>query len=648
MALVEIRLLGGFSASVTGTPVDLPGQKERALLAFLAAEPGRLHRRERLAGLLWGESSEARARDSLKHALGHLRQALGAGAAMLEAGRQAVRADPSACWLDIAEFETLARSDREEALDQALALWGGDLLDGLTVDEPGFEEWRVQRAARLRQTADQASMRYLALMAENRDPEKMIAAARRSLRLDPQSERACRLLMRGLAAAGDRVQAMSAYRDFSALLRAALDVAPEVETVRLFQEIRAGAADSASARNPIAEPPRPSVAVLPFQTLAGAEKWFAEGIAEEIITALSRVRGIDLIARNSSFTLGAEGPPSEVRRALGARYLVQGCAQRSDSTVRINVRLADAGTGSILWSETYDEALSDIFALQDRIAARVAGTLLPRLEAAEIARSSRKPTANLDAYDYYLRGLPEMHRWSKVSCERAMAHFRRAAELDPGFAAAHVMLVRCYSQRKASGWMTDMDAETADALRLARLAAELAPDDALVLAVAGLGLGYIAGQPEQGVRLTERSLALNPNLAWGWLFSGWMHVWLGLGRTAREHVARAMRLSPQDPQFMMMQAATAWALFTEGRASEAADWAEAAVTGNPNVMIAWCALAAAREGSGDADGARAAMAELLRLEPSLRASNLLLFFPIRGEANIRTWMAALARAGLPE
>ncbi|MCV2868704.1 hypothetical protein OEW28_08690 [Defluviimonas sp. WL0002] len=647
MAMVEIRLLGGFALNVAGLSVDLAGQKDRALLAFLAAEPDKPHQREWLAGLLWGESAEARARDSLKHALGRLRHALGSGAEMLEAGREAVCAGSAAYWLDIAEFETLSASDEEAALDRALGLWGGDLLEGLTVDEPGFEDWRAGLAARLRQSLDDASARYLTLVAESHDPEKAVAAARRALRLDPQSERACRLLMRGLEAAGDRAQAMTAYHDFAKRLMAALDVAPDAETTRLFQEIHARGAGLPFVNDPAEGSTRPTVAVLPFRTLLGGETWFAEGIAEEIITALSRVRGIDLIARSSSFTLGADRAPAEARQALGARYLVQGSTQRDDRAVRINVKLTDASAGTVLWSETFNETMTDIFALQDRIAARVAGTLLPRLEAAEVARSSRKPTTSLDAYDHYLRGLPEMHRWSKESCDRAIHHFSTATELDPGFAAAHVMKVRCYSQRKASGWMIDVAAETADALRLARLAANIAPDDALVLAVAGLGLGYVAGQPEQGVRLTERALALNPNLAWGWVFSGWMHVWLGLSETAIEHFARAMRLSPHDPQFMMMQAGTACALFTAGRTVEAVDWAEAAVVGNPQVLIAWCALAASRAGSGDIEGARSAMAEITRRDPSLRSSNLLTFFPIRGETNIRKWRKALERAGLP-
>ena len=647
MAMVEIRLLGGISVDVAGVPVDLPGRKDRALLAFLAAEPDKLHQREWLAGLLWGESPEKRARDSLKHALGRLKRALGAGAVMLEAGREAVRTRHEAYWLDIAEFEALARSDEEAELDRALALWRGDLLNGLTVDEQGFEEWRRALAGRLRQAADDASLRYLALVAESREHDTAIAAARRALHLDPQSERACRLLMRRLDASGDRSQAMSAYRDFAKLLKSALDVEPDPETTALYERIRLGAAGSAATAVTVHASQRPSLAVLPFRTLIGAETWFAEGVAEEIITALSRVRGIDLIARNSSFALGADGGLADAQRALGARYLLEGSTQRDDVSVRINVKLSDARSSTVLWSETFDEAPTDIFALQDRIAARVAGTLLPKLEAAEIARSARKPTTSLDAYDHYLRGLAEMHRWSKEPCTCAIRHFRTATELDPEFAAAHVMIVRCYSQRKASGWMTDVEAETADALRQARLAVDLAPDDALVLAVAGLGLGYVAGQPEQGLRLAERALALNPNLAWGFVFSGWMHVWLGLSETAIEHFARAMRLSPQDPQYMMMQAGTAWGLFTAGRTEEAVDWAEAAALGNPNTMISWCALAASRAEYGDIDGAKAAMDELIHLAPSLCTSNLLTFFPIRGEANVRKWTKALERAGLP-
>ena len=246
---------------------------------------------------------------------------------------------------------------------------------------------------------------------------------------------------------------------------------------------------------------------------------------------------------------------------------------RRDERVRINVSLLDAPAGTVLWSGSFQDSLSDIFGLQDRIAARVVGTLLPTMEAAEIERSSRKVT-NFDAYDDYLRGLAEMHRWTDQASRKAIALFGKATEVDPRYAPAYAMAVRCYSQRKACGWVRDREAETAKAVRLARQAVRLAGDDALVLSMAGIGLGFVAGQPKQGVRLIERALRLNPNLANAWMFSGWVHVWLGMPETAVEHVERAMRLSPQDPQFAMMQTAMACAHFFLERPGEAVDWAE--------------------------------------------------------------------------
>ena len=268
------------------------------------------------------------------------------------------------------------------------------------------------------------------------------------------------------------------------------------------------------------------------------------------------------------------------------------------------------------------------------------------MEAAEIERSSRKVT-NFDAYDDYLRGLAEMHRWTDQASRKAIALFGKATEVDPGYAPAYAMAVRCYSQRKACGWVRDREAETAKAVRLARQAVRLAGDDALVLSMAGIGLGFVAGQPEQGVRLIERALRLNPNLANAWMFSGWVHVWLGMPETAVEHVERAMRLSPQDPQFAMMQTAMACAHFFLERPGEAVDWAEQAVLMQPNYWIAWCVLAAARAEIGDIDGARVAMARVLEIDPSLRAHNLTDAFPIRGAKNTKRWTEALLTSGLP-
>ncbi len=653
MAAIELRLLGRFEVSVNGAEVPIPGEKDRALLAYLAMGAGVDHRRERLAGLLWGDAEDARARDSLKHALSRLRSGFGQAADALTATRSTVVFAASSRWLDVEELVSCVSVEDLQQLERALVLYRGVLLEGMTLDGSAFGEWLLIERQRLAHLAEYAAGRIVAHYAEHATPYEAAAAGRRALVIDPLNERACRLIMRAMAAAGDVPAAMKVFRDFSQRLEIALDMAPEQETVALAQDIREGRTrrhrDFVASPKPREASSRPSIAVLPLTSFSGEAEYFADGIAEEIATALSRNRGIVLIARGSSFALRDHGMDIQaIGAALGARYLVGGSAARIGDQVRLNMTLTDASNGVEIWSEAYNEVVSDLFALQDRIASQVVGTLLPKMEQAEIARSVRRPTDDMDAYDLYLRGLAEMHRWTFEANERATALFARAINRDPTFASAYAMTIRCYSQRKASGWVRDRDAETAETQRLVRVVVSLAPDDALALAMAGIGYGFVIGQPEKGVRLTERALQLNPNLAVCWLFSSWIHVWLGLPETAIEHAARAMRLSPQDPQYAMMQTATACAHFFAGRESEAVELAERAVLAQPNYWIAWCILAAARSATGDTSGAVEAMSRVREIDPSLRSSTLAQSFPIQGEENVSRWSAALRKAGLPD
>ena len=267
------------------------------------------------------------------------------------------------------------------------------------------------------------------------------------------------------------------------------------------------------ARPALALPDKPSIAVLAFDNLSGdpEQEYFADGMVEEIIMALSRLRWLFVIARNSSFTYkGRAVDVKQIGRELGVRYIVEGSVRRAGTKVRIAGQLIDTSTGAHLWADRFEGDAADMFALQDQVTASVVGAIAPKLEQAEIARALRKPTDSLDAYDYFLRGMAAIHRWQREPTEEALAMFHRAIELDPNFASAYGMAARCYSVRKASGWMTDWARETAEAERLARRAAVLGKEDALALATAGIAIAFVVGDLDEGSALTDRALTLIP------------------------------------------------------------------------------------------------------------------------------------------
>jgi Predicted integral membrane protein len=238
-------------------------------------------------------------------------------------------------------------------------------------------------------------------------------------------------------------------------------------------------------------PDKPSIAVLPFENISGdpEQDYFADGMVEEIITALSRLRWLFVIARNSSFAYkGRAVDVRQIGRELGVRYVLEGGVRKSGNTVRISGQLIDTATGAHLWAEHFDGGPEDIFVLQDQVTASVVGAIGPKLEQAEIERAKRKPTASLDAYDYYLRGIACVHQWTREANSEASSHFYRAIELDPNFASAYGMAARCYVQRTSGGWVTDRAQESAEAERLARRAVELGKDDAVALATGGFAL----------------------------------------------------------------------------------------------------------------------------------------------------------------
>jgi len=405
------------------------------------------------------------------------------------------------------------------------------------------------------------------------------------------------------------------------------------------------------ARTVLALPDRPSIAVLPFQNMSGdpEQDYFADGMVEDIITALSRTRWLFVIARNSSFTYkGRAVDVKQVGRELGVRYVLEGSVRKAVNRVRITGQLIDAATGAHLWADHFDGSLEEIFDLQDQVTTGVVTAISPKIEQAEVERAKRKPTESLDAYDYFLRGIERLYMQTRESTSEALRLFHKAIELDSDFAVAYGTAAYCYNQRKAGGWMTERAQEIAEAARLARRAVELAKDDAVALSRAGITLAYVVKDFDAGAHFIDRAVVLNPNLAFAWYASGWLNVWIGEPETAIKHLERFMRISPVDPLMAWAHTAIAFAHVFAGRYDEAARYAEQAVSEQPNLHRALRAAAMSNALAGRLEQARKAMARLHEIDPELRVSNLKDLTPLRRPEDIAKYEEGLRKAGLPE
>ncbi|WP_371807302.1 winged helix-turn-helix domain-containing tetratricopeptide repeat protein [Pseudomonas sp. KK4] len=398
-------------------------------------------------------------------------------------------------------------------------------------------------------------------------------------------------------------------------------------------------------------PEKPSITVLPFHNLSGdpAQEYFADGVVEDIIVALSRIRWLFVIARNSSFTYKGQAVDAKgVGQELGVRYVLEGSVRKSGNKVRITGQLIDATRGTHLWAERFEGTLDDIFELQDQITESVVGAIAPQLERAEIERAKRKPTENLDAYDYYLRAMAKLHSGSREAIVEALSMFYQAIALDPEFASAYGMAAWCLFWRKLNGWMTDRATEIAEGTRLAHLAVTLGRDDAVALTRGGHALGHFTGDLDGGIALLDRARLLNPNLAPAWYLGGILRALRGETDTAIEDLTHAVRLSPLDPEMFRMQIGMAFANLFAGHFEAAADWAEKALGNLPGLLAPAAVAAASHALGGQMEKARWAMQRLRGLDPTLRLCDLKDWLPIKRPEDMARFADGLRLAGLPE
>ncbi len=366
-------------------------------------------------------------------------------------------------------------------------------------------------------------------------------------------------------------------------------------------------------------PDKPSIAVLPFTNMSGdsEQEYFADGMVEEIITGLSRVRSFFVIARNSSFAYKGKSPDvRQVGRELGVRYVLEGSVRKGGNRVRITGQLVDTTTGTHLWVDRFDGMLEDIFDLQDRITVSVVTAIEPKIRSAEIERARRKPTDSLQAYDLMLRALPHLYRFSQEGYQEAAQLLRRAIVIDPHYALACAYLAFCEWIPPQQGWVQDITAPIAEIVRLVDVAVQYGGDDPEALAVAAHVTAHAGRNVRAALGLTQQALSLNPSCTIALNVSGQLHAYIGDTKSAIEYLERAARLSPygSGPR---LNYAFALAHFVAGRYDAVLDFTEKALRDNPNGTAPLRVRAASLGLLGRIEEGRQAVERLLRISPRM-------------------------------
>lgn len=404
-----------------------------------------------------------------------------------------------------------------------------------------------------------------------------------------------------------------------------------------------------SSRPSLPLPDKPSIAVLPFANLSGdpEQDYFADGVVEDIIAGLSRIKWVFVIARNSSFVYkGKAMDVKQVGRELGVRYVLEGSVRKSSNRVRITAQLIDAATGTHIWADRYDRSLDDLFAVQDELTISVVGVIEPTLRKAEIERARRKRPDSLGAHDLYLRALPFAFTAMPQDADEALTLLERAIELEPDYAAAHAIVAWCHEQRYLRGGLHEETRQAA--LRHARTALALGEDDAAALATAAFVVAVVDSDYETAVGAFDRSFALSSSSALALGFSSIVRAWIGDDAMAIEQARRAIRLSPFDPLLYLPYIGLAYAHFAAGQFEEAAAAAGRASQSNPRFIMPYVLQAGALASVGRDDEARAVTRRLLEIEPGLTVPSALRSARYADPEKKTELGTSLRRAGLPE
>ena len=666
--VVRLRLIGQMEAWALTSESVLPnGRKTRALLAVLALSAPRPVLRGRLAELLWSRRPEEQARASLRQEIHRLLETLGPlGPHLLQITRDHLALRPGAAWVDVEEV--LRATPLKSA---ALSLLDGELLEDLDGVDAAFDAWLMGERERLR---DRARAIAEVLLREQSDPDGVIAAAQQLLAIDRTHEGAWRALMRSYAARGERGMAIQAYERCRSVLAEQLDAQPSEETARLVAELRAaGAARPASQPAQPAEPPPPvrseprsepraeqgtgqrggaRVGVMPLQLIGTteAEAHLGTGLAEEITTALARFRWMFLVSSSSLARLATQTrDETAIRRAFDIHFLLDGSIQRIQGRIRVSMRLLDLRMGNqVVWSRRFDRPPGDLLALQDEIAAEVVAQIDPEILLIESQRVMSRPVAGATAYDLLLRALALFDRLDRAVFIQAGDLLRRAISTEPDYAAAHAWYAWWHTVMVGQDWSVDPAADIVRAGQLAERAVMLDPQDAKALTMAGHIRAYLHRRLREALSLHERALALNPNLAMAWGFSGIAFAYLGDLAEAERRLQRHRKLSPLDPHGYYFETGACFVALLRGDHELAVTIGRSVSEGTPAFSAACKPYLAALGHLGLTAEIETVRERLLKLEPGFTVRRFMRTCPFENQDQRAHYAAGLTAAGLPE
>ena len=660
---LSLKLLGEFAVlDETGKALSLPTRKTRALLAYLAVNADKPQQRDRLMALLWGDRGERQARHSLNQALMAIRR-LGsdAGVTLLDGEGERVTLLGNALAIDLADFHDQLTTNAADAA----TLYEGPFLDGINISEPAFENWLALTRSEIHDQVCDALAGAADQATDDGDIANAINLLRRLIALDPLREDAHRRLMRLLHENADRAGALRQYQACAEILKKELQVDPDAATKSLFEEIRK---DSSALAEPTMTPPTPEVAltegivsplekpfiaVLPFENLSGDpdQEFFADGMAEDIITDLSRFRWFSVIARNSSFTYkGRAVDVKQIARELGVRYVLAGSVRKVGNRVRVAVQLIDASIGTHIWAERYDQELNDVFTLQDEITETIVAAIEPELSSVERERARRKPPENLDAWGSYQRGIWHHIQFTRDHNAEAQRLYCRSIELDPNFASAYARLAHAKASAVLLGFVDERNQILEDARKNAEQAIALNAKDPL----GHYALGRVQSllqEHDHAIAKLNVAIELNPNFAHAHF--GLAQAYYAAGEVERviPEIETAIRLSPRDPSLWSFLSVGARAHLTLRQYDEAITWARRAQQQtNTEFGRASIALISALGHLDRLDEAKTVLAQVRQHSPRISIRSLIqgTVGHFKVAAQREHILAGLRKAGLPE